>query len=93
MKKNQNNVSLDDVVYGMVTVGERGQVVIPAEARKRHGIHAGDKLIVFRPPHGDGIGLARLDHVRALVDDLQSWSNHVARLAAQHDNGEESADE
>ncbi|MBN1459698.1 MAG: AbrB/MazE/SpoVT family DNA-binding domain-containing protein [Armatimonadetes bacterium] len=93
MKKDENNVSLDDVVYGMVTVGERGQVVIPAEARKRHGLQAGDKLIVFRPPHGEGIGLARLDHVRALLDNLQSWSQYVEQLAAQQDNGEESEDE
>ena len=93
MTKDENNVSLDDVVYGMVTVGERGQIVIPAEARKRHGLQAGDKLIVFRPPHGEGIGLARLDHVRALLDNLQSWSQYVEQLAAQQDNGEESGDE
>ena len=34
-------------VYGAVTVGERGQVVIPAELRQAFGIKAGDKLIVF----------------------------------------------
>jgi len=33
--------------YGSVTVGERGQVVIPAEARKDFGIQPGDKLLVF----------------------------------------------
>jgi AbrB family looped-hinge helix DNA binding protein len=34
-------------VYGAVTVGERGQVVIPVELRQAFGIKAGDKLIVF----------------------------------------------
>jgi AbrB family looped-hinge helix DNA binding protein len=33
--------------YGSVTVSERGQTVIPAEARKDFNIKAGDKLLVF----------------------------------------------
>ena len=36
--------------YGAVTVGERGQVVIPAEIRKALKISAGDKMIVFAKP-------------------------------------------
>ena len=43
--------------YGSVTVSERGQIVIPVEARRDFGIEAGDKLLVF----GDlnqGIGIA-----------------------------------
>jgi looped-hinge helix DNA binding domain, AbrB family len=34
-------------VYGAVTVGERGQLVIPADLRKDLGIKAGDRLMVF----------------------------------------------
>jgi len=34
-------------VYGAVTVGERGQVVIPAKLRDSFGIKAGDRLFVF----------------------------------------------
>ena len=33
--------------YGSVTVSERGQVVIPAKARKDFGIEAGEKLLVL----------------------------------------------
>lgn len=33
--------------YGTVTVSDRGQVVIPAEARRDLGIEVGDKLLVF----------------------------------------------
>ena len=33
--------------YGSATVGERGQLVIPAELRKALGIKAGDQLMVF----------------------------------------------
>lgn len=34
-------------VYGTVTVGERGQIVIPAGLRKSFKIAAGDKLFVL----------------------------------------------
>jgi len=33
--------------YGAVTVGERGQLVIPADLRKDLNIKAGSKLMVF----------------------------------------------
>ncbi len=33
--------------YGAVTVGERGQLVIPAELRKTLNIKPGDQLMVF----------------------------------------------
>jgi AbrB family looped-hinge helix DNA binding protein len=33
--------------YGPVTIGERGQLVIPAELRKALHIKSGDQLMVF----------------------------------------------
>ena len=41
-----SNISKDKI-YGSATVGERGQVVIPANIRKSFRMKAGDKLIVF----------------------------------------------
>ncbi|MBN2097348.1 MAG: AbrB/MazE/SpoVT family DNA-binding domain-containing protein [Candidatus Omnitrophica bacterium] len=41
--------------YGMTTVGERGQVVIPKQARKLLNIKSGDKLIVTSGPQGKKI--------------------------------------
>lgn len=40
--------------FGLVKVGERGQVVIPKQARKIYNIEAGDKLLVL----GDSRGMA-----------------------------------
>ena len=40
----------DDHFFGAVTVGERGQVVIPADARKRFDISPGDKLLIMSDP-------------------------------------------
>jgi AbrB family looped-hinge helix DNA binding protein len=39
-------------VYGTVTIGERGQVVIPANVRKAYRLNPGDKLIVIAKEGG-----------------------------------------
>lgn len=36
--------------FGSTTVGERGQIVLPAELRKKYQIKAGDKLMVLGMP-------------------------------------------
>ena len=36
--------------YGAVTVSERGQIVIPAAARRDFNLKAGDKLLVLGDP-------------------------------------------
>ena len=41
-------------IFGVVKVGERGQIVIPKEAREIYGIKAGDSLLVL----GDSKGMA-----------------------------------
>ena len=41
-------------IFGVVKVGERGQIVIPKEAREVYGIKAGDSLLVL----GDMKGMA-----------------------------------
>lgn len=33
--------------YGAITVSDRGQIVIPAQARRDFGIEVADKLLVF----------------------------------------------
>ncbi|MFA5164868.1 MAG: AbrB/MazE/SpoVT family DNA-binding domain-containing protein [Candidatus Omnitrophota bacterium] len=42
--------------HSVVTIGERGQVVIPADIRKKRNIKSGDKLIVVSRRDGP-IGL------------------------------------
>ena len=43
-------------IFGVVKVGERGQIVIPKEAREQYGIKPGDSLMVL----GDQNGIALL---------------------------------
>lgn len=53
------------VFYGSVTVGERGQIVIPAQARREHGIEAGQKMLVLGSQ--DGIALLGIERLLELV--------------------------
>ncbi|MDV6011601.1 AbrB/MazE/SpoVT family DNA-binding domain-containing protein [Haloechinothrix sp. LS1_15] len=46
--------------YGSVTVSERGQVVIPAQARRDLGIGPGDKLLVLADPE-QGLALVTIE--------------------------------
>lgn len=55
--------------YGAITVSERGQIVIPAEARRDFNIEVGDKLLVF----GDlehGLALAKASALLAKMPEL-----------------------
>ena len=51
-------------LYGMVKVGEKGQIVIPADARKTFGIKPGDSLLMLGDEEQ---GLALLTEERALM--------------------------
>lgn len=62
-------------VCGMVTVGERGQIVIPSDARKMHRIQPGDKLVVFTKPNGS-IGLVPAESFSRFIDNA---STEIAR--------------
>jgi len=45
--------------FGVVKVGERGQIVIPKQAREMYQIHAGDKLIVLGEDATKGIAILK----------------------------------
>ena len=44
-------------IFGVVTIGDKGQIIIPAKARRLFGLCAGDQLIVLGE---EGRGLALL---------------------------------
>lgn len=62
--------SLEDAFVGAVTVGERGQVVIPAEARKKLDIHTGDRLFVMAHPDRGGMMLLKIDSMREFLNHM-----------------------
>lgn len=74
--------SLEDRFFGAATVGERGQIVIPADARKKLGIHPGDKLLVLCDPHDVGLHLVKLDSLRGKFSEFIQMLEQIESIAA-----------
>jgi AbrB family looped-hinge helix DNA binding protein len=85
MKRKQQENLVDEMVaprkektkhlFGSVKVGERGQVVIPKEAREIFGIEPGDILLVL----GDverGIALVKADTLQEFARKILDTSSH-----------------
>ena len=60
-------------LFGMVTVGDKGQIVIPAKARKLFDISAGDQLVVL----GDetqGLAILKAKQFLSLADAVRNMN-------------------
>lgn len=57
-------------IFGMVKVGEKGQIVIPAKARKIFDIAPGDNLIVLGD-EGQGIALIKEKGLLGLINRVR----------------------
>ncbi len=58
-------------IFGMVTVGEKGQIVIPAKARKIFNIESGDRLIVLGD-EGQGLAIIKANEILKLANILEN---------------------
>jgi AbrB family looped-hinge helix DNA binding protein len=54
-------------LFGLVTVGDKGQIVIPAKARKIFEISTGDQLVVLGD-EGQGLALVKTSHFLSLAN-------------------------
>ena len=64
--------SFSDAFYGTCTVGERGQIVIPVEARSEMGIQPGEKVVIMRHPIHKGLMVFKLDAMREFLDEFSA---------------------
>jgi len=63
--------------YGAATVGERGQIVIPADLRKALRIRSGDKIMIFAKLDKKVINLMREEDFSAF---LRRAARFITRL-------------
>jgi AbrB family looped-hinge helix DNA binding protein len=57
-------------LYGTVKVGDKGQVVIPAEARKELDIKTGDLLFVIAGRNRRAVALIKAEVMRSLAESI-----------------------
>lgn len=69
---------LDAMYLGTAKLGARGQVVIPAEARRALKLQSGDKLMVFVKSR-QAIGLMKVEALSAFVDRLSRELGNLKR--------------
>lgn len=60
-------------IWGVTTVGERGQVVIPIKAREELGLEKGDQLVVISKGK-KFIGLVKESEITGM---LRSWLDEI----------------
>ena len=66
----KHHKKMTEQFYGTATVGEKGQLVIPAEARQAMGVVKGDKLLVF------GMGSSMLALVK--LSEVEQFASHLS---------------
>lgn len=57
-------------LFGVVTVGDKGQVVIPAKARKIFDIKPGDSVVVLGD-EGTGLAIMKTDGFLKMADNIR----------------------
>lgn len=77
---------------GAATVGERGQIVIPAEARKAYGIDIGDKVMVFLSHHGNSLILVKADQVTRMLSDTIAQLGRIIEESSKEEPGKSGPD-
>jgi AbrB family looped-hinge helix DNA binding protein len=65
------------IFYGSTTVGERGQIVLPAKMRKEFKIKKGDKLLVIGNP---GLNHINLINQETLNKHLEKISENINQI-------------
>jgi len=57
--------------FGVVKVGERGQIVIPKAAREKYQIQAGNKLVVLGEDASQGLAIMKTDGFLEFADIIR----------------------
>ncbi|MEN6358413.1 MAG: AbrB/MazE/SpoVT family DNA-binding domain-containing protein [Armatimonadota bacterium] len=80
--------SLEDLFYGTATVGDRGQIVIPAEARKELDINPGDKVLVAKHPTTDVLAIFKIGVMSEVFGSMLESIKRVESQAVSEDEHE-----
>jgi AbrB family looped-hinge helix DNA binding protein len=65
------------VFYGTATIGTKGQIVIPANARDDLSMQPGDKVVVFGLKANGMLGISPISSVEAMLAEL---TDHLEKM-------------
>lgn len=72
-------------LYGTATVGSKGQVVIPSDAREELNIKPGDRLYVVDAMHGSGVVLLKEEMLQTMVERMTEQIDEFRSLAEREE--------
>lgn len=75
----------DKKLFGTATVGTKGQVVIPADAREALNIQPGDRLYVVGSEKAKWVGFLPEEQLRAIVDHLTDNAESIRSVLKNTD--------
>jgi AbrB family looped-hinge helix DNA binding protein len=75
----------DKKLFGTATVGTKGQVVIPADAREALGIKPGDRLYVVGSEAKQFVGFIKEDQLRKMIEHLTDNVANIQSLLKETD--------
>ncbi|MBR2852691.1 MAG: helix-turn-helix domain-containing protein [Clostridia bacterium] len=58
-------------LFGIVTVGEKGQIIIPVKARKLFNIAPGDQMVVLGDETQQGLAMIKAENFLSLADMIR----------------------
>jgi len=70
--------------FGSMTVGPKGQVVIPANARKELGINTGDTFLVFKFFRDQGLVLLKAGAVERVLSMMSERLAYFEKLVQEY---------
>jgi AbrB family looped-hinge helix DNA binding protein len=62
----------DQIVYGLVTVSDKGQISIPVNIRRELNLESGDKLFIIKRKDNAGFAFVKLEMMDGLMDKIRS---------------------
>jgi len=68
-------------LYGTATVGAKGQIVIPAEAREDFKLDTGDKVLVMATREGHMLGLCPARNMNTWLEEMRTHLDSLEVIA------------
>jgi AbrB family looped-hinge helix DNA binding protein len=78
-------ITPDKKLYGTATVGTKGQIVIPSEARDELDIKPGDRLYVMNAMNGAGVVLLKEEMLESFVEQIMAQVEVFRTLKEEKD--------
>lgn len=66
--------------YGTATVGAKGQIVIPVEAREKLGLVEGEKLIIVQGPNHQSLVILKTEIFQNMIGQLTNLKSEIESL-------------